>query len=213
MLLLVNICPLAKTRPLKAKDTTSQSKTSFLPSKFEAQFEQNFKSTLTGKIRKSNGTIKYKYPGNIRLEISDQESSTLTYVNNSKKSWYYTPPFEPDGEGQVIIQEDHKFLMTHLFDALRNGLQNNKIYKIKKEKNIHHLIFNTESSKKYGLKKASIIFKDKKPQQLEYMQSLEIIYLDNKNVKFNFLSFKKNTKILSKDFVFEVPKKTEVIKK
>ena len=76
---------------------------SFVPGSFSANFEESILSMATGKEKKSFGKIDYKFPGNIRFEITSPNAST--FVSNPQKSWYYVPPFVEGEQGQVTIQK------------------------------------------------------------------------------------------------------------
>ncbi len=182
--------------------------TAFIPDRFSASFEQVYKSALTGKEKRSKGTMDYSYPGSIRLETSSPES--LTYVSNEKKTWYYTPAFIESEPGQVTIQEATKNELTKFLDILRKGLLTNKLYKVTKNKESNYfLTFTKDISKDLGIVSAKLVFKDGKAI-FKNLKVVEMV-LDSKKVKKLELSKIIEGPKFGKDhFIFEVPKNTKI---
>lgn len=180
----------------------------FIPDSFSASFEQVYKSALTGKEKRSKGTMDYKYPGSIKLVTSSPES--LTYVSNEKKTWYYTPAFIESEPGQVTIQEATKNELTKFLDILRKGLLTNKLYKVtKNKKNDYFLNFTKDIAKDLGISKATLVFKNGKAE-FKNLKSVEMA-LASKKVKRLELSKIVEGPSFGKDhFVFEVPKNTKI---
>jgi outer membrane lipoprotein carrier protein len=179
----------------------------FIPKAFSAKFEQVYKSALTGKEKKSKGSIDYSYPGSIKLETQTPES--LIYVSNNKSTWYYTPPFIPGESGQVSIQQSSKDSLTKFLDLLRKGLKSNKYYSVKKSKGSAKVSFKKSAQKDLGVKEATLFF-SKKGESFSNIKKITMIQVDKK-VKTLLLS-KINTspKFKKGYFDFKIPKNTKI---
>ena len=182
---------------------------SFLPSSFRANFEQSFKSTITGKEKKSSGAIDYFYPGKIRFEITVPENTI--FVSNGIKSWYYTAPFDPKEKGEVVVQSADKLLITKFFDYLKSGLETNEAYTVTKEKDYYLIAFNDKAQKELGIVKAHLDHQGKNVTKLVELKNLIIFYKDKKEVKLSLSSLIENVKFEKNYFEFKVPENTKVV--
>ena len=105
---------------------------SFVPGTFTAQVEQIIISTISGKEKKTYGTLDYKYPGKLRYEQVKPENNKIIFVSNRKKSWFYKAPFSKGSPGDLMINPmKGRFSLLEFFDVLSNGLTNNKMYNVK----------------------------------------------------------------------------------
>jgi outer membrane lipoprotein carrier protein len=180
----------------------------FIPESFSASFEQVYKSALTGKEKRSKGTMDYKYPGNIKLMTSSPES--LTYVSNESSTWYYTPAFIETEPGQVTIQDATKNELTKFLDILRKGLLTNKLYQVSKnKKNDYFLIFSKDIVKELGIAKAKLVFRDAK-SEFKNLKVVEMTLADKKEKKLELSKIIEGPNFSKNHFVFEVPKNTKV---
>lgn len=181
----------------------------FLPQSFEAQFEQEYISTLKSKVKKGKGLIKYKYPGQIRFETDTP--STVIYVTNGKKSWYYRAPFVPDEQGEVTISsaKSGSTPYTKFFDVLKNGLKSNDFYDYKDgEKS--RLTFKPAYEKEFGIKKAEISFATKTSKLFKDITDIELTFSDDKTSKIKFKELKIDSVNAADSFEFEPPANTKV---
>lgn len=183
----------------------------FLPNSFRANFEQKFISTVSGKEKKSNGNIDYQYSGKIRFEVVSPDPTL--FVSNGIKSWYYTTPFDPKEKGEVVISDSNKLLVSKFFDYLKNGLETNNFYSVKKEVNDLVLIFNPKEVKNLGVQKAILNFGDKKnPTKLSELKLLNLVYKDGKKVNLTFSNLLENVKFDNNYFDFKIPLNTKEVK-
>lgn len=183
----------------------------FLPNSFRSNFEQKFTSTITGKEKISTGSIDYAYPGQIRFEIVSPDKTI--FVSNGKKSWYYTAPFDPKEKGEVIIQPSNKLLITKFFDYLKNGLENNEIYTVAKEKNEYVLTFNPKAQKELSIERARLEVNDKltSMNKLSDLKQMTLLYKDNKKVKLTFSNLLENVKFEPNYFDYKIPENTKEV--
>tara|TARA_B100000925_G_scaffold228636_1_gene177108 strand:+ start:1545 stop:2168 length:624 start_codon:yes stop_codon:yes gene_type:complete len=156
----------------------------FLPLKFTAKFTQEYKSVVTGKVKKGHGYFDYQFPGMLRFEM--YKPSPLIFITKANQNWYYRPPFV-DGElGEVRKNVSGGQAISKFFDALSEGLENNKYYKIsKKEKNNIKITFNKASSEELGIKEAVLVF-NSKVHAFTKLKSINLDYLDGKKNKIIF---------------------------
>lgn len=84
----------------------------------EADFVQINETKTTGQKKKSTGVILFKRPDKVRWETHTPDKSLL--VSDGKTAWHYTPPFDEEENGQVIIRKAAE-LNTRLTHALLSG--------------------------------------------------------------------------------------------
>lgn len=181
----------------------------FLPNTFSASFDQEYVSTLKGKVKKGHGQIEYKYPGNIRFE-TDQPSHVL-FVTNGKKSWYYSFPFIDGEQGELTesSNKENNGAFTKFFDSLKNGLIANKYYIVQKKNNEALLIFDEKSNRTIGIKSAKIIFNNSN-FDFSSIQNIELLYLDDKKSTMKLSNIQSNPKFDDGHFIFKAPQNTKI---
>lgn len=179
----------------------------FLPNSFKANFKQSIESKKSKRKRFINGTVDYLYPGHIKFEVVAPDKST--YISNNVKTWYYRPPILEGELGQVTIQDARTNPLHSLFDVLKNGLKTNDSYKVVTKDKIAFLEFEKSFSKKLGIDKAEILFKD----SLEFskIEKITLHYERGKSVELYFSDIKENPSYDKKFFEFVTPPKTTVV--
>ncbi|MBT3584342.1 MAG: outer membrane lipoprotein carrier protein LolA [Halobacteriovoraceae bacterium] len=183
-------------------------KNNFLPNSFKATFVQSFKSSLSGKIKKSRGNIAYRYPGNIRFETL--KPSHIVFVSNREKTWYYTAPFLEGEAGELSVQKAGKNSLTRFFDVLKKGLKSNPLYKVKMIKGETFLEFTKKTAREVGLRKAGLKFTGK-AKAFKNLKSIDLYYLKKKKkVTLTLNSILENQKFKNEDFKFTAPKNTKI---
>lgn len=184
----------------------------FLPSSFSANFTQEYVSTLKGKVKKGNGTVDYKYPGNIRFETNNP--THVLFVSNGKKNWYYSFPFIEGEEGELTESsgKDSVGFFTKFFDSLKNGLKSNQIYSVENNKNETSILFKNKFQKEVGLKTAKLIFLTDK-MEFNNIERIELEFLDLKKSTMKLSEIKLNPTFDSEKFNFIPPKNTKLMKR
>ena len=184
---------------------------SFVPGSFSANFEESILSMATGKEKKSFGKIDYKFPGNIRFEITSPNAST--FVSNPQKSWYYVPPFVEGEQGQVTIQKSTKLPLTKFLDSIRNGLDGSKLFTYKYNGRDLVLTFVKTVQKELTLKEVTFhaIKEAKLVEKMSDFEKMTLVYADGRKVNLKFLELKEETSFPAKHFEFTPPAKTKVI--
>jgi outer membrane lipoprotein-sorting protein len=182
---------------------------SFMPNSFSANYEETVAS-VTGKEKKTFGKIDYKYPGNIRLEVTSPDPTT--FVANPNQSWFYTPPFVEGEQGQVTIQKSSKLPLTKFLDGIQSGIENSKLFKPSYQGKDLKLSFDPKVEKEMTLKEVILhAEKDaKNVQSLADFQRLTLIYADGRKVNLRFIELRENTSFASGHFTFQVPPKTKI---
>jgi outer membrane lipoprotein-sorting protein len=189
--------------------TVDAAKSNFLPKTFNAEFVKKEVSSLSNKERSTKGKMSYKYPSKVRFEILGDDP--ITFVENSKKYWFYRPPFGEE-KGELRVNRTGKQTIAKFFDILKSGLKSNKLYKVFKLKDGSYKVsFSKEKSKELGISKVNLSFNGKKPS-FKKLKEMKIHYQDKKSVRFEFTKIEVNKKISSKRFIFETPPNTNVIK-
>ena len=184
---------------------------SFVPSSFSADFEESIISMATGKEKKSFGKIEYKFPGNIRFEITSPNPST--FVANPDKSWYYMPPFVAGEQGQVTVQKSNKLPLTKFLDSIKNGLEGSKLFTHKYAGKELKLTFVKTVQKELTLKEVTFhaAKEAKAVVKMSEFEKMTLIYADGRKVNLKFLELKEEVSFPAKHFEFTIPPKTKVI--
>lgn len=181
-----------------------------IPNEFSAKFEESIISAVTGKEIKSNGTISYKYPSHLRLEVLDPEPSTV--VVSPKKTWIYQPPFMEGEKGQVNIEKKSSWPLLKTFDSLTKSLEGSTEFTHKFSGHKLSIIFTKASQEKLGIKEVTFTAKGEasKVESLSQFESMTLVKSDGKEQKYKF-SDVKVAKLDALKFTFEIPKNTKVI--
>lgn len=177
----------------------------FVPKSFRAQYSEHYKSAINGRIKRSRGTIGYKYPGKLRLEILSPDR--LTVVSNPQQTFYYTPPFFAEEKGELIVKKTDKTSLSYFFDILKFGLKSNIHYKVLKNKKGASLVFSDKVASKMNLSQALLVFKDVKFPHFLNLRSILITYKDKKKVTITLKGLKTKQKFAGNYFQFSMPKK------
>jgi outer membrane lipoprotein carrier protein len=74
--------------------------------------------TAAGSTKKSSGTVEFKRPNKFRWQVKQPDPSIS--VSNGIKAWHYTPPFDEEDHGQVIVRPASQ-VQTKLANALLSG--------------------------------------------------------------------------------------------
>lgn len=189
---------------------TSSVYAEFLPQSFSSKFEQEYTSTLKGKAKKGEGVIDYKFPGQIRFETNTP--STVIFVTNGTKSWYYRAPFIEGEQGEVTESSarEGSSIYIKFFDSLKNGLVSNDIYEVKKGEPTA-IIFKPKTSKELGIKESLLYFKSKNGQKFEDIEAIELVFPDGKKSKLKFVDLKVNQGLSTDRFIFTPPANTKKV--
>ncbi len=184
--------------------------TEFMPKSFSAEFEQEYISTLKGKVKKGNGSLDYQYPGNIRFKTT--LPSEILFISNGAKSWYYRAPFIEGEEGEVTetSTKDGSGIFTKFFDSLKNGLENNSLYSVAKKDKEIKINFLGDSSKDTGISEAILKFHQ---AQINFsnLQTIELVFPDKKRSTIKLKNIKINPSFDLKIFQFTAPPRTKKV--
>ena len=83
-----------------------------------AKFNQLNQSSTLGVTKENKGDIWVKRPNLMRWQTYKPDANLL--VSNGKKFWFYTPPFDEEEPGQVIIKKSSE-AHSKLASALMSG--------------------------------------------------------------------------------------------
>ena len=183
---------------------------SFVPKTFSSSYEETFKSLVTGKEKKSKGSLSYQYPKRIRLEKKDS-----LFISNKDTTWFYTPPFLEGEEGQVVIQSSANLPLMNLLDVLHQGLEENRFYVTHLQTNGIVIKFKKSAQKIFKLEKAELLpQKDFKLKSLGFDQvsQIKLYYLNGQVIEIKLTGLKLNRTFAADYFVFKKPENTKVIK-
>jgi hypothetical protein len=183
----------------------------FLPLKFTAKFTQEYKSVVTGKIKKGHGHLDYQFPGMLRFEM--HKPSPLIFITRANQNWYYRPPFVKGEDGEVRKNVTGGQAISKFFDALSEGLENNKYYKISKlDKKIVEINFVKASSEELGIKSANLVFSSN-VHAFTKLKSIDLNYIDGKKNKIIFEKISLVDDFSRLNFVFKENNPPQIRKK
>ena len=177
----------------------------FLPNTFSAEFEQVYKSSLSGKEKRSRGKIDYQYPKAVRLEMKGVEKTI--YVSNIRKSWYYSPPFI-EGEAGSLTIKDWKSGPADFFDLLKKGLKSNISYKVKREEKKYKIIFSPKIVRKTDIFNATLDFSG--ASEFSKLKTVSINYKNRPAVTLHLSKIKENIRFGKGYFQFTPPPNTRI---
>lgn len=190
----------------------------FLPKTFRAKFQQVYKSTLSGKEKRGQGVIEYQYSGRIRLELKNPEK--ITFVSNSKKTWYYNAPFVQGEPGTLTIGKAKETGIAGggpapLFDLLRQqGLTSNDVYGVKRlpKEHRYQLTFSPDVAQRIGVAQAVLTFEKghARPPRFPHLESITIGYVNRRPVTLHLTGIEKGITFPSKHFDFTPPPNTRL---
>ncbi|HLE11598.1 MAG: hypothetical protein A2504_05435 [Bdellovibrionales bacterium RIFOXYD12_FULL_39_22] len=178
---------------------------SFIPATFSAEFDHVQKSTLSGREKIDPGSLKYRYPSNIRFEFLGKNK--ITFVSNPKTSWYYTAPVIKGEAGSLSQENTTKSGPVKFFDILKNGLSNNSNYSVIAENGHYVLQLNDALKKEMGIAKAILVFAEGK-SDFSNIKSIELNYVNKNPVTLKFKSITKDVTLADSNFSFEAPTNT-----
>lgn len=183
---------------------------SIIPNEFSAKFEETLISAVSGKEIKSNGTITYKYPSHLRLEVLEPEPSTV--VVSPKKTWIYQPPFIEGEKGQVTVEKKSSWPLLQTFDSLTKSLEGSKDFTHKFEGNKLTISFSKDAVSKLGLKEVTFIGQGpaKDVTSFTAFDSMTLVKADGKEQRYKFSGIKVGA-VGANQFTFDIPKNTKVI--
>ncbi len=184
---------------------------SILPASFSAQYENSWQSAIGG-TKKEFGSIDYKYPSNVRLDVKSEPN--LTLVTNKATSWYYQPAFVKTEQAQVTVQKSSSHPVIKFLDSLKEGVESTKYFSSKENGNDLVMTFNKEGQKEFSL--TEVILHGTKPYKdvsgLKDIQSIELKDSNGKIKNLRFTDLKEGVTFPASHFIFNVPPKTKVIK-
>lgn len=169
-----------------------------------AKFGQvnNIKSTQT--IKRTSGVIWLRRPDRIRWETRDPDPNIL--VSDGAKFWFYTPPFDEEERGQVVIRKTSEVrskLATVLMAGAFSEMEDMKL--IRSDSGFFELVPSKGSAGDVSKAKFRVDPKKKVIDQV-------ILEHEGGNVsEITLTDIELGQKIEDKVFDFKIPPKTEVI--
>ena len=181
----------------------------FFPKQFEIKFVKEFQSILKKK-KKSEGVLRYRYPGHLRLE-QFKPFQTL-YVSNGKKAWLYSAPLDPKKEkGEVTIVQPGHLPLLKILDEMRKEVRSNKYYKVTKKRGELTLDFTPEGREKYRIDYVKLLMKA--PSVVHFKQLKSLIFRARDVVEtYHAVSLDDSPAFSDKDFNFVVKDATMNVK-
>lgn len=182
----------------------------FVPNSFSANYEETMVSA-TGKEKKSFGKIDYKFPGQLRFEVTSPVQSL--FVVNPKKTWLYQPAFVKGEKDQVTIQKSANLPIIKFLDSVKDGVEGSKIFTAKYVKNDLVLTFVKTIQKEMRLEGVTLhANKDaKEVKELKGFESFTLNHLNKTKSKIKLIDLKEDVSFPPGNFEFKPSANTKVI--
>lgn len=182
----------------------------FVPNSFSANYEEAMISA-TGKEKKSFGKIDYKFPGQLRFEVTNPVQSL--FVVNQQKSWLYQPAFVKGEKDQVTIQKSSNLPLIKFLDSVKDGIEGSKLFTAKYEKNDLVLTFVKTIQKEMGFEGVTLhANKDaKQVKELKGFESFTLNHLNKTKSKIKLIDLKEDATFPPGNFEFKPSANTKVI--
>lgn len=182
-------------------NSEGSTKESFIPKKFTAEFTQEYKSQVSGKIKKGNGTLDYEFPSKLRFEMIKPDP--IIFITNMTFNWYYRPPFIKGEKGELKKNVKGGNVFADFFDSLSVGLKDNDYYKVNVVKDKANIYFSESHRSELGLKSAILWFRNSLNKRFTNVKEITLIYLDGRETKIIFDSLKQAKSFPSDRFIFK----------
>ncbi len=183
----------------------------FVPNSFSAQYEESVVSLVSGKEKKSFGKIDYKFPGNLRFEVTTPVPTL--FVVNAQKSWLYQPSTIKGEKDQVTIQKSSNLPLIKFLDSVKNGIEGSKLFTTKYEKTDLVLTFVKTIQKEMGFVEV-ILHSSKDAKEIKELKGFEKITLKHINgskTQIKLVDLKEDASFPSGHFEFTPSGDTKVI--
>jgi outer membrane lipoprotein-sorting protein len=184
---------------------------SFVPNSFSANYEESITSLVTGKEKKSFGKIDYKFPGNLRFEVTSPVPTL--FVVNPKKSWLYQPSRVKGEKDQVTVQRSTNLPLIRFLDSVKNGIENSKLFTTKYNKNDLTLTFVKTIQKEMGFIEV-VLHADKEAKEIKELNGFQKITLKQINgskINIKLIDMKENVNFSPGNFEFSPSANTKII--
>lgn len=184
---------------------------SFVPNSFSANYEESVISLATGKEKKSFGKIDYKFPGNLRFEVTSPVPTL--FVVNPKKSWLYQPSHVKGEKDQVVIQKSSNLPLIKFLDSVKNGIENSKLFTTSYTKNDLTLTFVKTIQKDMGFIEV-VLHSSKDAKEVKELSGFERITLKHINgskTNIRLIELKEDVNFPPGNFEFSPSANTKVI--
>lgn len=184
---------------------------SFVPNSFSANYEETVVSLVTGKEKKSFGKIDYKFPGNLRFEVTSPVPTL--FVVNPKKSWLYQPSHVKGEKDQVTIQKSSNLPLIKFLDSVKNGIEDSKLFTTKYGKNDLTLTFVKTIQKEMGFTEVVLhTEKDaKEVKELSGFNKITLKHINGSKTSIKLIDLKENVSFPPGNFTFKPSSNTKVI--
>lgn len=170
-----------------------------------AQFKQIKTLKAFPQPQESSGKISLKIPGKVLWETEKPERGVL--VSDGKMFWNYTPPFDEEDSGQVIIA-DAKKLQTRFARALLSGaFSSAKGMTVEKKSETSFDLFPKKGTAG-TVKKATVTIHSTK----KLIENVEVEHFGGNRLEVKLSDIELGKEVKDEAFQFKIPPGTEVIR-
>lgn len=184
---------------------------SFVPNSFSANYEESVVSQVTGKEKKSYGKIDYKFPGNLRFEVTSPVPTL--FVVNPQKTWLFQPSHVKGEKDQVTIQKSANLPLIKFLDSVKDGLEGSKLFTTKYSKNELTLTFVKTIRKEMGF--IEVILHSQKSakdvKELKGFDKITLKHINGSKTHIRLIDLKEKVSFPPGNFTFTPSANTKVI--
>ncbi len=169
-----------------------------------ADFEQSTRSAMATKPKESSGRILIKRPDRVRWETLKPDTHLM--VSDGHRFWFYTPPFDKDERGQVIIRktaEVQSKLATALLGGAFSAVKEMKI----ETKDSSHFVLTPKKGTSGTVQEIELEISPAKE-----IRKLLVKHVGGNTAEIRLTKIEMGSPIRDELFVFITPSKTDVIK-
>lgn len=170
----------------------------------KAKFSQDTFSQLSKTNKKTEGEIWVKFPDRVKWNTYPPNENLL--VGNGKLFWFYTPPFDKEDRGQVVIRKAKQVkseVATALLSARFSKLQHTQFEVLAKDQ----FIFYPQKGSAGTVQKAEISVNEKS----EEINKVVLHHLNGNKATIELSGIELGAKIDNKEFEFTIPPDTDQV--
>ena len=179
----------------------------FFPETFRARFSEERTRMVTGERVSHAGTIEYRYPGRLRLEVEGPVKTVL--VVGTERTWHYTAPFIEGEKGELKVSPNAAKAASpgRIFDLMKHGLATNEHYAVARSGGDFVLTPNKKTAEDFRVDRLRLSFKG--AAVFKNLERMEVVR-EGRSTVYVFKNIESDVTLAPSRFQFEAPANTNV---